>query len=163
MKFIFDYFSRFVYVQISPDRLMVRNVMTGETISEVPEMAIGGEPKAALAFGSQARLAAARPGVTLVNPFAHPRTLVSDFTVAELLLRYFVRRVVGHRLLTPSPVIVMHPLGDPEGGFTQIEFRAIRELGLGAGASQVVLWRGDNLTDEQIRSKKFDGNGEVIN
>ena len=77
-----------------------------------------------------------------MNPFAHSRSLVSDFTVAEQLIKVFVRRLLGRHLLTPSPRIVIHLLGDPESGFTQVERRAFREMALGAGASSVVVWSG---------------------
>jgi rod shape-determining protein MreB len=155
---------RVVYVQISPQRLTVRNVRSGQTISEVPEAAIGGQPKATLiACGAQARLAAAEQGAKIFNPFAHPRSLVSDFTVGELLVKAFVRRALGQSLIKLAPLIVMHPLGEPEGGFTQIENRVFRELGLGAGAAEVIVWHGATLTDEEILSKKFSANGRIVN
>lgn len=135
---MFDFRPR-LHVQISPELLTVRNLKSGQVVSEVPEAAIGGTPKKILAAGAQARLATAQAGVEVVNPFAHPRSLVSDFTTGYALLRIFVRRVLGRQWLQVSPLIFMQPLGDPAGGFTQIERRALREMALGAGASQVIL------------------------
>ncbi len=85
----------------------------------------------------------------------HPRTLISDFTVAEQLVKTFVKRMSGRHLFTPSPRVVIHPLGDPAGGFTQVERRAFREMALGAGASSVVVWSGRELSNEEVLSNRF--------
>jgi rod shape-determining protein MreB and related proteins len=140
-----------LYVKLSPERLTVRNVKSGESVSEVPEMAIATTPReAVLAVGAEARHAAATQGAKVVNPFSHPRTLVSDFTVGEQLLKAFVRKLRGSSFIAIAPLIVMHPLGTPEGGFTQVERRAFREMALGAGASEVVLWVGRELSDAEV-------------
>ena len=144
-----------LYVRISPERLSITNVKTGESISEIPELAIGNEPKRVLGSGAAARLAAAQAGGIVVNPFAHPRSLVSDFTSAEQLLKSFVRRLVGKSWFAPGPRVIMHPLGDPEGGFTQVERRAFREMAAGAGAAEIVVWTGRELTNQEVASGTF--------
>jgi rod shape-determining protein MreB and related proteins len=144
-----------VYIQIAPDLVILKNIKTGQTISEVPEMAISTGAKVIIrALGSQARIAAQEPLVNLINPFAHPRTLVSDFVMAEQFIKYQLRRVLDKSLLSIAPSIVMHPLGSPAGGFTQVERRAFREMAAGAGASEVYVWTGRSLTDQEIQSKK---------
>jgi rod shape-determining protein MreB and related proteins len=149
-----------VYIQISPERLTLRNLKTGESISEVPELAISASPKPTiLAVGPEARTAAASQSAELVNPFAHPRTLVSDFTVAEQLLRHQLRRILGSSLLRIAPCVVIHPLGSPAGGFTQVERRAFREMALGAGASEVFVWSGRPLTDQEVMSRNPPSSG----
>ena len=146
-----------IYVQISPDRLCVRNVKTGKSISDIPEIAIACGPKPGiLGVGQAARMHASNPLAKVINPFGHPRTLVSDFTSGEQLIREFVRRVQGHRWFSLAPVILMHPVGDPSGGFTQIELRALREMAVGAGASEVFLYQGRSLSDPEILSGQFD-------
>lgn len=67
---------------------------------------ISGPPAKILGVGKQARLAAASQTAEMVNPFAHPCTLVSDLTVAEQLIKYQMRRLLGNSLLSIShPVI----------------------------------------------------------
>ncbi|ABM93339.1 rod shape-determining protein [Methylibium petroleiphilum] len=152
---MFSAFQPIVYVQISPERLTLRNLKTGESIAEVPELAISAPPKPKiLAVGPQARVAAASQPAEVVNPFAHPRSLVSDFTVAEQLLKHQLRKVLGNSLLSLSPCVVVHPLGSPAGGFTQVERRAFREMALGAGASEVHVWTGRPLTDQELLSRR---------
>jgi rod shape-determining protein MreB len=156
-------FKPAIYVQISPERLTVKNLRSGVVISEIPEMAISALAKPTiLAVGPQARVAAASQAAQVVNPFAHPRSLVSDFTVAEQMLKHYLRRILGSSLLTLAPVVVIHPLGSPAGGFTQVERRAFREMALGAGASEVIVWTGRALTDQEVLSRKFpSGEGEA--
>lgn len=158
------FFKQHIYVQLSRDRMTVRDAKTNEIVSEAPELAIsGGEKPHVLAVGSLARRHALEPGVRIVNPFSHPRSLLSDFTSAEKILQEFMRRVLGTNLVKPSPVVVMHPLGEYEGGLTQIEIRALRELALGAGASSVVVWQGSPLTNEQVSTGNFPQSGNVLN
>jgi rod shape-determining protein MreB and related proteins len=153
------FFSRILYVQLSPQRLSVRDPARGRGIAEVPELAIevppDGKARRVLAVGQQARGLASMPSTIIVNPFTHPRSLVSDFTCAEQVLKAFVKKVVGRAWLQPQPLIVMHPLGEHEGGLTQIELRAIRELGLGAGGARVLIWLGPELSDEELQSRQF--------
>lgn len=157
---MFSALQPIIYVQISPERLTLKNLKTGESISEVPELAISATPKPKiLAVGPQARVAAASQQAEVLNPFAHPRSLVSDFTVAEQLLKHQLRRVLGNSLLSLSPRVVMHPLGSPAGGFTQVERRAFREMALGAGASEVQVWTGRPLTDQEVVSKQPPSSG----
>lgn len=154
-KPIFASFQPLLYVQISPERLTIRNMKSGDALSEVPEMAISLSRKPqVLAVGPEARSAAAEASAALVNPFAHPRSLISDFHAAEQLLRHQLRKMVGRAWFTPSPCIVIHPLGSPEGGFTQVERRAFRELALGVGAAEVHVWTGRALTDQEILSRQ---------
>jgi len=148
-----------IYIQISPELLTLKNVKTGASIAEVPEMAINAKPEKILAVGSQARLAAAAQPAELVNPFAHPRTLASDFTVAEQLIKHQMRRLLGNSLLSISPRVVIHPLGSPTGGFTQVERRAFLEMAVGAGASEAHVWSGRPLTDQELLSGKPPSSG----
>ncbi|MES2818780.1 MAG: rod shape-determining protein [Pseudomonadota bacterium] len=159
---MFKAFKPILYIQLSPQQLSVRNLKTGETLAEVPEVAIAYDPAPrVLGMGAEARAFGAEPSVELINPFGHPRSLVSDFIVGEQLLKAFIRRALGRSLLTIAPRVVMHPLGDPAGGFTQVELRALREMALGAGACEVVIWRGRGLTDAELGEWRFPSEGEL--
>jgi rod shape-determining protein MreB len=159
------YFTRVFYVQLSPQRLTVRNAATGEQISEVPEIAITKPPakQRVVAVGAAARAVTDGTPVEVINPFTHPRTLVSDFTVAEVLLKAFFKRMPsnGWAQLMPAPCAVMHPLGEWEGGLTQVELRALRELALGAGASNAYVWQGRTLTGAELLAKHLPADGVV--
>lgn len=152
-----------IYVQFSPELLTVRNITTGDGISEVPELAIVHDPKpGVVAVGSEARSEKSTPTVHVVNPFAHPRSLISDFSVGEQLLTGFLRRLQGRRFFSRAPTLVMHPQVDPIGGFTQVEIQALHAMGLGAGAARVVIWQGRRLSDEELLSGHFPSAGHVL-
>jgi rod shape-determining protein MreB len=158
-------FNRILYIQLSPQRLVVRDPRSGQTFDEAPEIAIARAAKGKariVGIGAQARQHAAEPDVVIVNPFAHPRSLVSDFIVAEQLLKQVVRRMAAGMLFAASPDIVIHPQGDPEGGFTQVELRALKELGMAAGGHAVRIWRGPALSDEDLLARRFPASGQLL-
>ena len=84
-------------------------------------------------------------------PFSHQRSLVGDFTVAQALLKTLVKEV--QQGLVFNTQILIHPLERVDGGLSQIEDRALRELGIGAGATRVAVWIGDTLTDSEVAEK----------
>lgn len=149
-----SFFSPLVYIQISPNLLTLKNLKSGLEISEVAEIALSlpPKPKVILGAGAEARLASASEPAQLIQPFAHPRSLVSDFASAEALIRIQLQRVLGKGWLRVAPSVVMHPLGNPDGGFTQVELRAFREMALGAGASTARVWTGRPLANHELLS-----------
>jgi rod shape-determining protein MreB and related proteins len=151
-----------VCIQVNPTQVTIRHLDANTTLCEPAELAVDAQGKKprVLGAGAQARAAAAAvPGARLLAPFAHPRSMVSDFLSAESLLRALLRQSLGKRLLPTAPRVVMHPMGSPEGDFTAVELRAFRELGLGIGASHVHVWTGRPLTDDELRSRRFPTQG----
>ena len=88
------------------------------------------------------------------KPFSHPRTLLGDYMVAEEVLRsgiksmYFVRG-----MFAVSPMALIHPRENIEGGLYQVEERAFQELMLGAGARKARVWSGPELRDDEVKEK----------
>lgn len=151
-----------LYIQIAPRQLDLRNAKTGAALCEVAEIAIQRQPKLkVLGVGNEAR-GHAGDSVEIAQPFAHPRSLVSDFTLGEQLLKVLIPRLLGHGFLIPAPLVILHPLGQPEGGFTQIEIRALQEMALGAGAAKVIVWQGPNLTNQQVLTRQYPAEGRVL-
>lgn len=163
MKSLFAALMPTLYVQVSPERVSIRNLKTGTTQVEVAEIAVSGADKPTIeAFGAAARAAQSTSTVRLAKPFAHPRSMVSDFTLGEQLLKALLRKALGRSMFALAPKVVLHLLGDPEGGFTQVEIRAFREMALGAGGAQVVIWQGPPLGDQELLSGKFPQSGKVL-
>jgi rod shape-determining protein MreB and related proteins len=157
------FFVRTLYIKVSPDLLSVHDPETGAAISDVPEIALSRGPgHEVVAVGRDARRHAADPSVRVLNPFAHPRSMVSDFTAGERLLKAFLSRIKGRSLFSRSPVVVLHPLGEHEGGLTAIEVRAFREMALGAGAVKVTIWQGRSLADHELLTGHFEAGGKVL-
>ncbi|MES2509928.1 MAG: rod shape-determining protein MreB [Pseudomonadota bacterium] len=160
---MFDFLAAPLYVRLSPYKLSVRNVKTGLAISEVPEIALsrGLNPRT-LDIGDKAALHKSSKTAVVINPFAHPRSLVSDFTTGDRVLKAFVRQLNKRSRFRLAHRMVLHPQGEPAGGFTQIEIRALHELGLGTGASSVVIWQGPELTNEQILTRRYPATGQLL-
>lgn len=147
-----------VYIAISPERVTVRNVRSGKRFSEVPEIALSADGRKVLAIGAEARTHASDPAVKIVNPFTHPRSLFSDFTLAEAFLKRAMRQVTNTSILSPTPKVIAHLPGEPEGGYTQVERRVMRELSFSAGARLVDVIAGREPTDHEMVNWTF-GNG----
>ena len=152
MNILERYFKSLLYIQISPQRITLRNLVSGIVISDEPRIAFVDLPKKKLlGVGAEAGLTIGVPDSRIVNPFGHPRTMVSDFVAGELLLKEYIRRVSdGFNFFRPAPTVVLHLQGSHEGGLTQVEIRAFREMVMGAGCTQVVVYVGPDLSDAQI-------------
>ena len=149
-----------VYVRISAAQLSVRYVQRGLTLSEPGTMAINRSDTKVLAVGREAEALRAKPEVLIARPFVHPRTPLSDFTVAEKLLLAFLLKLSLPPW--PAPRLVMHVLPTPQGGLTQIEIRALLELGANAGRGRCIAWSGPELDDRQLLAGQFPDAGEVL-
>ena len=155
--------TQVIYVRLQPERIRMRYLPCGAEIDSPPLMAIdqrSGKP-VILAVGDEAqKIGASIARVNVVNPFAHPRMLISDFTLADALLRHFFRQVLKDRSLwSLTPRIVMHPDFTPEGGFTQVELRAMREICLAMGATRNTGWQGRPLEDAELLAGKLPADG----
>jgi len=176
---MFSFKRPILYVRIHPDMLSVRDVRKGKSVSEPPLMAISGgikcegsnfqggakfsgsNPKV-LAIGNEAKAMVVQQDLRIVNPFSHPRTPLSDFTVAEMLIKGFIQKLSGRNLSIIAPTMVLQLAVELEGGITQIESRALKALGTGVGAKWCCGWIGPDLTDEQLIAWRFPSNGRVI-
>ncbi|WP_411882211.1 rod shape-determining protein MreB [Polaromonas sp. YR568] len=160
---MFNLFKPPLYIRLSPVRLTVRNAKTGAYVSEVPEIAISRGPKPkVLGAGDEATLYKSSKSALVTNPFSHPRSLMSDFALGQQVLKAFVKKLPKGRALAVAPRVLFHLQGDPAGGFTQVEVRAFHEMALGAGASEVTIWQGQDLTDEQVLSRDYPPTGRVL-
>ena len=154
-----------LYVRLSPERLVVRDARAGRMFDQAAVLAVTrAAPRRIVAVGDQAVLAAAgaQQPVDLVRPFAHPRTLMADYTAGEQLLKAAIQTVLRGRWLALSPRVLMHPVGEPVGGLTQVEIRALQEMARGAGAHRVTVWKGPLLTDEQVLARQYPAAGQVL-
>ncbi|WP_126452091.1 rod shape-determining protein [Sulfuriflexus mobilis] len=147
IKRFINSFGTTMYVQIWEKRIKVTNIETGKIYDEAPLVAIetvNKDKKAVNAVGNKAALLMGK-NIEVINPFSHPRVLFSDFHVAEKLLQHIFKLLTGGKIFILAPAVVIHPMEKTEGGLTLIEERAFRELALGAGARDVVIYQGSPL------------------
>lgn len=165
LKFLRKSFRNTVYVRIQPEWLSVLQVASGKKYADVPVVAIE-KIKGKRVIAAIGREALAKKNIVnfiICNGFNHPRTPIADFTVAEKTLQYFLKQLFSNKLFTPSPIIIMHPLGTFQGEITQVEIRAFAELGMISGARKVYVWEGPELSREELLGLNFSRtNGRLL-
>jgi rod shape-determining protein MreB len=140
MGFLRSYFSNDMAIDLGTANTLIYVRGQGIVLDEPSVVAVrteGGTSNrtTVLAVGVAAKQMLGRtPGnVTAIRPMKDG--VIADFTITELMLKHFIKKVHQSRLISPSPrIIICVP-----GGSTQVERRAIRESAVGAGASQVYL------------------------
>jgi hypothetical protein len=94
------------------------------------------------------------PGEELIigNGFEHPRSVIGDVDLAEIVLRKWVRKILKScGVLWVSPDCLIQVLGDWEGGLTSPERQALKGLAICAGARCAFLIdRPNPLMDEEV-------------
>jgi hypothetical protein len=86
-------------------------------------------------------------------PFTTARLLIGQFLSAQQTLKRALNQVAKNGLLARSPSVLIHPLEMVDGGLSKVEERIFREVAIGAGASAVVVWVGQDLTDAEVIRK----------
>ncbi|MDH5612505.1 MAG: rod shape-determining protein [Gammaproteobacteria bacterium] len=146
LRNILSNLSAILYVQIWEYRIKVTDIKTLSVFDEKPLIEIKvlkNGKKEVVAFGNAANIKS-------LNPFSHPRGIISDFIGGEKLLEKIIHKVLSKGLFTPSPSIIMHVMEKNEGGLTVVEIRALREMAAGAGARSVVVYQGPELNVSSI-------------
>lgn len=141
-------------IKLSRKLLTVTDTYSGKTWEQEPIISIkesNGE-KVITGVGSDARMT----GDTIINPFDHPRVLISDYTVGEKLIGYAFHAVAAGKWFVPSPVVVIQVTEELEGGLTALEQRALYEMAHGAGARKVYILTSEELSDEDIHNGLFE-------
>jgi len=88
--------------------------------------------------------------VRTVEPFEHPRIVIADFACASKLFQYGLQQLSRHKWISPSPILVIHPVMELAGGLSEIENRALLELGESAGARKTLIHCGKMLSDQEV-------------
>lgn len=158
----------FIYVQIKSSLITIKNLSNGAHFQDIPQIAVQalGKRKKVVAYGKQANFLYGKPPETIVlNAFHHPRSLISDFEVAEKTLGIFLKQVDRRKIkaLPFSPKeLIIHPLEKLEGRLTQIERRAFIDLGYRILAKKVLVWTGNILSDAEILFHQFPASGTLF-
>ena len=143
---IINKFGTVLYVQIWENRIKAIDISTSAIFDEKPCLELKEKNNRkfdVLTIGNK----------TInnnINPFSHPRTLLSDFHAGEKLLQEIIKRLIPKSIISPSPAIIIHPMEKIEGGLTMIEIRAFKEMAYGAGGRAVVVYQGKALKPQTI-------------
>ena len=85
--------------------------------------------------------------------FSHPRSLLDDYSIAEETLTKLIKQG-KFSFLDSAPIMFIQAMERTEAGLTQIEIRALQELGLASGARAVAVYdeTGKLLTPNSLPS-----------
>ncbi|MBV1889437.1 MAG: rod shape-determining protein [Gammaproteobacteria bacterium] len=152
LKKLINRFGTTVYAQIWENRLKLTDISTGGIFDVKPLVATELDEKGKLTIINIGDAAASKVGknISVINPFSHPRVLFSDFFVGEKLLQYGLKKLLGNKIFSPAPAVLLHPMEKTDGGLTMIEVRAFKELAFGAGARDAVIYQGKTLSVHEI-------------
>jgi len=140
-------FDAQIYIQIWENRIKATNIKTGKVYDEKPLLAISLNEKGTKlieAVGNDA-LFAENSKIKVINPFSHERSLISNFEIGEKLLQHIIGLLLQQSIFKLRPRVVIHPMEKLEGGLTIVEERAFKELAIGAGAREVIVYQGSEL------------------
>jgi rod shape-determining protein MreB len=143
--FLRSLFSNDLLVELSQNKISIKVFSSDIKYEDEPYIAIEKTKKGDVvkAIGKMAKRETSS-NIAVTNPFQHPRSLVGDFFLAEKIIQHGVFEIHKSRI-RPAPRIIMHQLEKTEGGLTSIENRVLRELAVGAGAREVVIYFGSKI------------------
>ncbi|HZR35994.1 MAG TPA: hypothetical protein VFA75_11500 [Nevskia sp.] len=153
-------FRRTFYIRFSGERLRVDAMGLSPGFDDLAVVAIGKDERGVArvtAIGQAAECLQAS-GTVLVRPFANPRTVLDDYTVASKLLCHAVRQCLlphGWTAMRPMVRVLLHPLREFSGGLTQVEMRALLELAQSAGARLAAVHEGRELQPQEVEAYRF--------
>lgn len=106
----------------------------GVVLKEPSVVAIDRDTNKIITFGEEARLMIGRtPGnIVAVRPLR--QGVISDYTVTEKMLKYFINKAVGKRTLRKPRISVCIP-----SGATEVEKKAVEDATYQAGAREVTI------------------------
>ena len=106
----------------------------GVVLKEPSVVAIDRDTNKIITFGEEARLMIGRtPGnIVAVRPLR--QGVISDYTVTEKMLKYFINKAVGKRTLRKPRISVCIP-----SGATEVERKAVEDATYQAGAREVTI------------------------
>jgi rod shape-determining protein MreB and related proteins len=117
-----SFFSNNIYIRVSRNKFHVRHLEKGVTKEAVS-----------------------------ATGFTTTRLLVGNFSEAERILKPIVKETGGASFFVVAPHILIHPIEMIDGGLSQVEETALRELAISVGASKARVYVGSDLTDEKIK------------
>jgi rod shape-determining protein MreB len=137
LRAVFGMFSHDLAIDLGTANTLVYVKGKGIILNEPSVVAMknnarGG--KKVLAVGKEAKLMLGRtPGnIVAIRPIKDG--VIADFEIAEVMLRYFIRKTHDRRWLARPRIIIGVP-----SGITQVEKRAVRESAESAGAREVLF------------------------
>lgn len=135
-KKFFNKFSKEIGIDLGTSKTMVYVKGKGIVIDEPSVVAVNTRTEQILAVGNEAKnmLGKTPPHIEVTKPLAN--SIISDYEVAEKMLRYFIEKVheEGLGILSRPKIVVSVPLE-----VTEVEIKAVEDAVISAGAKEVYI------------------------
>lgn len=136
LKNFFNKFSKEIGIDLGTSKTMVYVKDKGIVIDEPSVVAVNTRTEQILAVGNEAKnmLGKTPPHIEVTKPLSGG--IISDYEVAEKMLRYFIEKVheEGLGILSRPKVIICVPLE-----VTEVEIKAVEDAVISAGAKEVFV------------------------
>ncbi len=136
LKNFFNKFSKEIGIDLGTSKTMVYVKGKGIVIDEPSVVAVNTRTEQILAVGNEAKnmLGKTPPHIEVTKPLSGG--IISDYEVAEKMLRYFIEKVheEGLGILSRPKVIICVPLE-----VTEVEIKAVEDAVISAGAKEVFV------------------------
>jgi len=140
LRFLYRLISRDIAVDLGTSNVLIyvrgKGIVLDEPSVVVLRQVAGPQGKEvihAVGLAAKGMLGRAPAGMRVIRPLKDG--VISDFTVTELMLKHFIRKVLETHILRPRPRIII----SVPSGATQVERRAIRDAAISAGSSEAYL------------------------
>lgn len=134
MKFL-DYFSKNIGIDLGTANSLIYLAGAGIVVNEPTIVAVNGKTGQLLAVGDEARKMIGRTPahINVVRPLTNG--IISDFDMAQEMLRYFMRRIgKSHFTLSYRKAVIGVP-----SNLTEVERKSVEDAVLGAGVSRAYI------------------------
>lgn len=131
---LFSVMSNDIGIDLGTASILVYIRGRGVVLKEPSVVAVDRDSNNVVAYGESARLMLGRtPGnLKAVRPLK--QGVISDYTLTEKMLKYFIDKAVGHKTLRKPRIAVCIP-----SGATEVEKKAVEDATYQAGAREVVI------------------------
>ena len=127
-------FNKDIGIDLGTANVLIYIKGQGIVLNEPSVVAIDAETKKPLAVGTEAHEMLGRtPGnIVAVRPLR--QGVISDYTVTEKMLKYFIQKAVGKKTFRKPRISVCVP-----SGVTEVEQKAVEDAAYQAGAREVAI------------------------
>ncbi len=129
-------FTRDIGIDLGTANTLVYIKEKGIVINEPTVVAINTRTEQILAVGNEAKqmLGKTPPHITVSRPLSNG--IISDYEVAEKLLKYFIDKVYDQKpsILSRPRIVIAVPLG-----VTEVEMKAVEDAAIAAGAREIFI------------------------
>lgn len=131
---MFSLISNDIGIDLGTSSILVYIKGRGVVLKEPSVVAVNRDTNTILAYGEDARLMLGRTPENIASVRPLRQGVISDYTLTEKMLKYFINKAVGKRTLRKPRISVCIP-----SGATEVEKKAVEDAAYHAGAREVTI------------------------